>query len=388
MAAKAKVRKPAGSSRNNGKSGGPSVRWDANRHVAGSMFEAIGRTPLVQLNKVARGVKPRVLVKVEWFSPSGSLKDRIYFNMITQAEKRGDLKPGMTILECSTGNAGTACAFVSAVKCYKCSVVMPGGMTDERKKLMRAYGTELVFTPGGESDVDIALEKLDEIRRKDPARYYVPAQFDNQDNLDAHAKTTGPEIWEQTGGKVDVYVATQGTGGALSGIGRYLRTKNPKVLLFASEPEECKLLASREWGPHRIEGIGDGFVPRVLDVSQLTGIVTVHSDEALVMARRLAKEEGIFCGISSGANVVAALRVAEHYPTLGTVVTMINDTGQRHFTTELCGEAKHVEVPERPHFMGKYTRTELDRYQKSWVILRSPKAFSGVPVTYKSDLDQ
>ncbi len=369
MAAKAKVRKPAGSSRNNGKSGGPSVRWDANRHVAGSMFEAIGRTPLVQLNKVARGVKPRVLVKVEWFSPSGSLKDRIYFNMITQAEKRGALKPGMTILEGSTGNAGTACAFVSAVKGYKCIVVMPEGMSDERKKLMRAYGTELVFTPGGESDVDIALEKLDEIRRKDPARYYVPAQFDNQDNLDAHAKTTGPEIWEQTGGKVDVYVATQGTGGALSGIGRYLRTKNPKVLLFASEPEECKLLASREWGPHRIEGIGDGFVPRVLDVSQLTGIVTVHSDEALVMARRLAKEEGIFCGISSGCNVAAAVKLARRHPELPSIVALVNDTGQRYFSTALCGVEKHVDVPDREHPIDERSASETRKYQDRWEII-------------------
>src|ERR1044071_3871236 len=282
------------------------LKWDRNRKHAKSILDVIGNTPLVRLNRVASDVKPEIMVKLEYFSPSGSLKDRIYLNMIEKAEQRGDLKPGMTILECSTGNAGIACSFVAAVKGYPCLIVMPEGMSEERKKMDMAYGTDMVYTPGGESEVDLALEKLAEIRATDPQKYWVPSQFDNPDNIKAHCKTTGPEIWEQTGGKLDAYVATQGTGGQLTGIGRYLREKKKSVKLYAGEPAECPLLSRREWGEHKIEGIGDGFVPRDLDLSLLDGIVTVESDEAMAMARRMAKEEGIFCGISSGANVVAA----------------------------------------------------------------------------------
>ncbi len=171
-----------------------SIKWNAARKYHKSIFDAIGRTPLVQLNSIpaAEKIKAKILVKVEYFSPSGSLKDRIYWNMFTRAEKRGALKKGMTILECSTGNAGIGCSFVSAVKGYPCIIVMPEGMSEERKKLDIAYGAQMVYTPGGESDVDLALEKLDEIRKKNPKKYFVPAQFDNPDNIDAHIKTTGP----------------------------------------------------------------------------------------------------------------------------------------------------------------------------------------------------
>ncbi len=345
------------------------IEWDRYRHVCGSMLEAIGRTPLVRLNRVAAGVGPEIDVKVEWFGPSGSLKDRIYLNMIERAEARGELRPGMTLLECSTGNAGTACAFVAAVKGYRCVVVMPEGMSEERKKLMRAYGAELVFTPGGESDVDLALRKLAEIRATDPQRYWVPSQFDNPDNIDAHYRTTGPELWEQTGGAIDAFVASQGTGGCLTGIGRFLRERNPEVRLYAVEPAECPLLTRREWGPHGIEGIGDGFVPRDLDLSLLTGVITTTTGEAITMARRLAREEGMFCGISSGCNVAAALKLAARRPGLRRIVVMLNDTGQRYFTTALCGEAKHVDVPEREHPIDAYSAAELDRYQGRWEIL-------------------
>jgi cysteine synthase A len=345
------------------------LKWDRQRKYAKSIFETIGHTPLVRLNRVTEGIKPEILVKLEYFSPSGSLKDRIYLNMIEKAERRGELKPGMTILECSTGNAGIACSFVAAVKGYKCIIVMPEGMSEERKKMDVAYGTEMVYTPGGESDVDLALEKLAEIRRKNPKKYWVPSQFDNPDNIEAHYKTTGPEIWEQTTGRLDAYVATQGTGGQLTGIGKYLRKQKPKVKLYAAEPAECPLLSRREWGEHKIEGIGDGFVPRDLDLSLLDGIVTVTSDEAMAMARRLAKEEGIFCGISSGANVVAAMKVAKRHPEMKRIVTMICDSGQRYFSTELCGAPKHVESPEREHPMDEYTRQQLDKYQSGWEII-------------------
>ena len=345
------------------------LRWDAHRSALASISEAIGRTPLVRLNRVTGAVKPPVYVKVEWFGPSGSLKDRIYLHMFERAEARGELRPGMRVLECSTGNAGIACAFIAAVKGYRCTIVMPAGMSDERKKIMRAYGAALVFTPGGESDVDLSLKRLAEIRGGDPTGYWVPGQFSNADNVDAHTRTTGPEIWEQAGGVVGAFVAAQGSGGTLTGVGRYLRERDGRVRLYAVEPEECALLARRAWGPHGIEGIGDGFIPDNLDVSLLTGVVTTTTDESVTMARRLAAEEGLFCGISTGCNVAAALKLAVRHPELPSIITMANDTGQRYFTTPLCGEAKHVEVPEREHPMDAKTRDELDRWQAKWEIL-------------------
>jgi cysteine synthase A len=347
------------------------IRWEANRRFSKHIFETIGRTPLVQLNQIpqAAGVKARILVKLEWFSPSGSLKDRIYYNMIRKAMAAGKLKKGMTILECSTGNAGIGCSFIAAALGFPCIVVMPEGMSEERKKMDIAYGTQMVYTPGGESDVDLALEKLEEIRKSNPKKYFVPAQFENVDNVEAHVRTTGPEIFEQTGGRIDAFIMTQGTGGTLTGVGRAIRKLKPKLRLYAVEPAECPLLSRREWGPHGIEGIGDGFVPRNLDLSQLNGIVTTTTAEAMDMARQLAKREGMFCGISSGSNVAAAIKLAKAHPELKTIVTLICDTGQRYFSTELCGSPKHVEVPERDHPMDEYTRKQLDKYQPGWEIL-------------------
>jgi cysteine synthase A len=345
------------------------VRWDTYRTALSSIAEAVGRTPLVKLNRVTSGGRPAVYLKVEWFGPSGSLKDRIYLWMFERAEARGDLTPGMRVLECSTGNAGIACAFVAAVKGYSCTVVMPEGMSEERKKIMRAYGADLVFTAGGESDVDLSLKRLAEIRAGDPAGYWVPGQFDNADNVEAHYRTTGPEIWEQTGGVIGAFVAAQGSGGTLTGAGRFLRERDARVRLYAVEPEECALLARREWGPHGIEGIGDGFIPDNLDVAQLSGVITTTTDESLLTARRLAAEEGLFCGISTGCNVAAALKLAARHPELSSIVTMANDTGQRYFTTALCGEDKKVDVPQREHPMDPKTQRELDRYQAAWEIL-------------------
>ncbi|HEV8614080.1 MAG TPA: PLP-dependent cysteine synthase family protein [Methylomirabilota bacterium] len=345
------------------------ILWDTYRAALPSIAHAVGRTPLVRLNRVAAGVTPAVYLKIEWYGPSGSLKDRIYLHMFEQAEARGELKPGMRVLECSTGNAGIACAFVAAVKGYRCTIVMPEGMSDERKKIMRAYGADLIFTPGGESDVDLSLERLGEIRDGDPQGYWVPGQFDNTDNVEAHYRTTGPEVWEQTGGIVGAFVAAQGSGGTLTGVGRFLRERDERVRLYAVEPAECALLARREWGPHGIEGIGDGFIPDNLDVSQLSGVITTTTAESVTMARRLAAEEGIFCGISTGCNVAAALKLARLRSDLRAIVTMANDTGQRYFTTSLCGEDKHVEVPEREHPMDPKTERDLDRYQAKWEIL-------------------
>ena len=345
------------------------IPWDAYRTALPSIAQAVGRTPLVKLNRVTADVRPLIYLKIEWFGPSGSLKDRIYLHMFERAEARGDLKPGMRVLECSTGNAGIACAFVSAVKGYRCTIVMPEGMSDERKKIMRAYGADLVFTPGGESDVDLSLARLQKIRAGDPTGYWVPGQFDNADNVEAHHQTTGPEIWEQCGGVIGAFVAAQGSGGTLTGVGRFLRARDAGVRLYAVEPAECALLARRAWGPHGIEGIGDGFIPQNLDVALLSGVITTTTEEALTTARRLAAEEGIFCGISTGCNVAAALKLARSHPELPSIVTMANDTGQRYFTTALCGEDKHVEVPEREHPMDERTRYQLDRYQSTWEIL-------------------
>jgi cysteine synthase A len=234
---------------------------------------------------------------------------------------------------------------------------------------MQAYGASLVFTQGGESDVDLALTRLDEIRRADPERYWIPGQFDNPDNVEAHFLTTGPEIWQQTAGAIGAFVDSQGSGGTLTGVGRYLRQQDPRVKLYAVEPAECALLARREWGHHGIEGIGDGFVPRNLDVSLLTGVITTTTDESIEAARGLASKEGIFCGISSGCNVAAALKLARRHPDLGSIVTVINDTGQRYFTTPLCGAAKDIAIPERDHPMDDYTASQLDRFQPSWEVL-------------------
>ena len=345
------------------------IAWSRYARALPGIAAAVGATPLVRLNRVTRGVRPPLYVKVEWYGATGSLKDRIYLHMFERAEQRGELSPGMRVLECSTGNAGIACAWVAAVKGYPCTIVMPEGMSEERKKIMRAYGAELVFTAGGESDVDLALSRLQEIRAADPARFWVPGQFDNSDNVEAHLLTTGPEIWEQTGGVIGAFVDSQGSGGLLTGVGRYLRQQDPEVKLYAVEPAECALLARRQWGHHGIEGIGDGFVPRNLDVSILTGVITTTTEESVGAARRLAAEDGIFCGISSGCNVAAALKLARRHPELPSIVTVICDTGQRYFTTPLCGEDKHVVVPQRDHPLDEYTVAQLDRYQPGWEIL-------------------
>ena len=345
------------------------IPWDRNRAAYDNVLETIGRTPLLRLQRVAGGLSAGVYGKLEYFTPSGSLKDRIYRQMLLAAEQRGELKRGMTILEGSTGNAGIACAFVGCVLGYPVIVVMPEGMSNERKMLIRSYGAELVFTPGGESDVDLVLDKIEAMRAAEPGKYFFPGQFVNEDNIIAHEETTGPEIWEQTDGQVDAFIASQGTGGTLTGVGRFLRERNPALKLFAIEPAECALLARRQWGEHAIEGIGDGFVPRNLDLSLLTGVVTTTSQEAIDMARRMSREEGLFVGISSGCNVAGALKLARAHPELRSIVTMLNDTGQRYFSTALCGTEKHIDSPDREHPMDAYTLDHLDRYQSAWEII-------------------
>ncbi|MFH0848283.1 MAG: PLP-dependent cysteine synthase family protein [archaeon] len=346
------------------------IDWGRNSSTLDSMFEAIGRTPLVRLGRLpnAYNVKADVLCKIEFTNPTGSLKDRIYQQMITKAIENDELKEGMEIIEASTGNAGISCAFVGKMLGFDVTVVMPVGMSEERKKLIRAFGAEIVTTPGGESDVDLCITELKRIMSTHPGKYWYPNQFTNPNNVNAHFNLTGPEIWEQSNGRVDCFVTSQGTGGTLTGVGRYLRCKNPRVLLYAVEPAEAALLSKREWGTHRIEGIGDGFVPHNLDLAQLTGIVTTTSDEAICVTRRLANE-GILCGISSGSNVAAAIKVARKHSELANIVTMINDSGQRYFSTELFGEKKKLDIPERQHLLDQYTVEQLNLHQHRWEVI-------------------
>jgi cysteine synthase A len=269
--------------------------------------------------------------------------------MVLRAEERGDLRPGMTILEASTGSTGIATAMIAAVRGYPAVIVMPEGMSEERKECMRAYGAELVLTPGAESDVDLCLDKVEELKAGSPGKFWEPAQFSNKDNIEAHYMTTGPEIWDQTDGRADVFVASQGSGGTVSGVGKYLKEHNPAARIYAVEPAECPILSGGGWGPHFIEGIGDGFIPDNLDLDYVDGVVTVSSQESIEMARRLAREEGVFCGISSGCNVAAANKLSAALPNSKVIVTMINDTGMRYFSTPLFGHEAFADIPERTH---------------------------------------
>jgi cysteine synthase A len=335
------------------------VDWKRRARIAESILDTAAMTPMVRLQRVGAFARPAIVAKIEYFSPSGSVKDRILPFLVAEAERRGDLRPGMSIIEGTTGNTGIATSCVGAAKGYHVVIVMPEGMSEERKKTIRAYGAELVLTPGAESDVDLVIEKVSELKAAAPGKYWEVGQFVNADNIEAHFRTTGPEIWEQTGGQVGALVLSQGTGGTISGAGKYLKQQNAGVKIFAVEPAECDILAGGSWGAHKIEGIGDGFIPEVLRVDYLDGVVTTTSDEALEMARRLAREEGIFCGISSGCNVAAALKVARRYPDIGMIVTLINDNGLRYFSTELCGVAGELEVPEREHPVSEADRARL-----------------------------
>ena len=335
------------------------------------ILDAIGHTPTIRLSDIpaAEKTKSEIFGKLESFNPTESLKDRIYKEMIMGAIRRGDLKPGMEILEASTGNAGIACTFIGTRLGYRVTIVMPEGMSDERKKMIRAFGGELIQTPGAESDVDLCLEKIEELIKKNGGKYWVPAQFSNPDNPAAHYKGTGPELWDQLGGRVDAFIASQGTGGVLTGAGKYLKEKNPKVELYAVEPTEAPILSHSRWGTHKIEGIGDGFVPRNLDLSLLDGVVTTTSDEAIEMTRRLSREEGLFCGISSGCNVAAALKLSKKHPELGRIATIINDSGGRYLSTEVFGVKKEKRIPRTSKPLDPYSLEQLAKYQKGFDII-------------------
>lgn len=299
-----------------------------------SMISLVGNTPLVRLNKVSEGCVAQVVAKLEFFNPCSSVKDRIGVSMIEEAEKRGDLKAGDTVVEPTSGNTGIGLAFVCAVKGYKLILTMPESMSQERKDLLKGFGAELVLTPAAQGMTG-AVNKAKEIADAD-SNAFLPMQFANTDNPLAHRRKTVNEIWEDTDGKIDIFVAGVGTGGTITGVGEELKKRNPAILAIAVEPVKSPVISGGAAGPHGIQGIGAGFVPDVLQTEVIDEIVKVADEDAVAMSRRLIQEEGILCGISAGAAAHAAIEIAKREENKDKlVVFVVPDTGERYLSTSL-----------------------------------------------------
>jgi cysteine synthase A len=296
----------------------------------------IGNTPLVELVRLEKkyNLEARLLAKVEYFNPAGSVKDRIAKEMIEQAERDGKLKPGSTIIEPTSGNTGIGLAAIAAAKGYRLIIVLPETMSIERRNIIKAYGAELVLSDGTKG-MKGAIAKAEELHQE-IVDSFIPEQFENPANPAAHRKTTGPEIWEDTDGEVDVFVAGVGTGGTITGVGEYLKEKKPDVKVVAIEPATSAVLSTGQAGAHKIQGIGAGFVPNTLNTSIYDEIIPVENDDAFAVAKELAKAEGILTGISSGAALKAALEVAQRPESKGkTIVVLLPDSGDRYYSTDL-----------------------------------------------------
>ena len=303
-----------------------------------NIIEAVGKTPLIRLNRIAAGLPATIAVKGEFKNPLGSVKDRIGRAMIEAAEASGQLKPGGSIIEPTSGNTGIALAFVAAAKGYKLTLTMPETMSLERRTLLALLGANLVLTPGPQG-MKGAIAKAEELEKSIPGAVIL-GQFDNPANPAAHAATTGPEIWEDTDGKVDIFVAGVGTGGTVTGIGTYLKSKNPNVKIVAVEPADSPVLSGGQPGPHKLQGIGAGFVPSVLNTGIYDEIFTVTTDQAFTTGRLIAHKEGILVGITSGAALYAAAQIAKRPENAGkTVVALLPDSGDRYLSTPMFAEA-------------------------------------------------
>lgn len=306
--------------------------------IAANINALIGNTPLVQLNQLAQGLPARVAVKLEFFNPAGSVKDRIAIAMVESAEKAGKIKAGSTIVEATSGNTGIGLAMVCAAKGYKLAIVMPESMSKERRMLLRAYGAELILTPAAEG-MNGAIAKAEELVKNHPDTHFMPRQFDNPANPEIHRQTTAEEIWRDTDGKVDIFLAGVGTGGTLTGVGEVLKARNPNVQIYAAEPANSPVLSGGEKGAHAIQGLGAGFVPSILNTGVYGSVITVTNEDALATARALAEKEGILAGISSGAAVWAALELAKKPENAGKlIVTVLPDFGERYLSTALYAD--------------------------------------------------
>ena len=304
-----------------------------------SADQLIGHTPLLELTHLekAEGLKTKILAKLEYFNPAGSVKDRVAKAMIDDAEAKGLLKEGAVIIEPTSGNTGIGLAAVAAARGYRTIIVMPETMSVERRQLMKAYGAELVLTEGAKG-MSGAIAKAEQLAKEIPGGF-VAGQFVNPANPEAHRQTTGPEIWEDTDGKVDIFVAGVGTGGTLTGVGEYLKSKNPNVKIVAVEPAGSPVLSGGKPGPHKVQGIGAGFVPQVLNTSVYDEIIPVENEDAFQTSRRIGSTEGVLVGISSGAAAWAALQLAKRPENEGkTIVALLPDTGDRYLSTELFGK--------------------------------------------------
>jgi cysteine synthase A len=302
--------------------------------IAKDITQLIGNTPLVRLNKITKGLKGDIIAKLEYFNPCSSVKDRIGLNMIEAAEKDGLIKKNTVIVEPTSGNTGIALAFVCAARGYKLILTMPDTMSMERRQLLAAFGAELVLTPGSKG-ISGAVKKAEELVAENPG-YYMPQQFENPANTEIHRRTTAQEIWRDTDGMVDMLVAGVGTGGTITGVAEVIKKKKPAFKAIAVEPADSPVLSGGQPGPHKIQGIGAGFVPGILNTQILDEIITVAYDDAKMIAQRLAKEEGILAGISSGAATWAALEVARREQSKDKmIVVILPSTGERYLTTDL-----------------------------------------------------